>query len=224
VSTAPVPPQPRAERTRAAILEAAERLFAERGFDATRLEDVAREVGIRRASIVYHFRDKADLHHAVLASVFGDLLERVRASLEVEGPAARRIEAAVSAWVDTVGRRPSLARLLLREVAGAAPERGPALLEHLPPFREAIDRFLADPEVSRALADAPVDAAHLASTIAGSTVFFVAAIPRLVPDLGFDPLSPRHLEAHKAEVLRITRRLLGLRGPRRAGRAAARRR
>jgi TetR/AcrR family transcriptional regulator len=48
----------RAIRTRAAILDAAEALFSERGFDATRLEDVAERVGIRRASIVYYFKDK----------------------------------------------------------------------------------------------------------------------------------------------------------------------
>ena len=54
----PVPRTSRAERTRASILDAAETCFAERGFSATRLEDVAEAVGIRRASIVYHFRDK----------------------------------------------------------------------------------------------------------------------------------------------------------------------
>ena len=61
----------RAERTRTAILVAAEGLFAQKGFDATRLEDVAAAVGIRRASIVYYFRDKRELYDAVLEDVFG---------------------------------------------------------------------------------------------------------------------------------------------------------
>ncbi|MGH7287017.1 MAG: TetR family transcriptional regulator, partial [Myxococcota bacterium] len=52
----------KALRTRAAILAAAEAVFAERGFAAARLEDVAARVGIRRASIVYHFRDKRELY------------------------------------------------------------------------------------------------------------------------------------------------------------------
>ena len=50
---------PRAERTRASILEVAEVIFAEKGFDGTRLEDVAQAVKIRRASIVYYFKDKS---------------------------------------------------------------------------------------------------------------------------------------------------------------------
>ena len=57
----------RAERTRRAVLDAGEELFAERGFEATRLEDIAVRVGIRRASLVYYFPDKRRLYDAVLA-------------------------------------------------------------------------------------------------------------------------------------------------------------
>ena len=56
---------PRSERTRAAILAAAEALFAERGVAETRLEDVAAAVGIRRASIVYYFAGKSQLSRNV---------------------------------------------------------------------------------------------------------------------------------------------------------------
>ena len=58
--------------TRAEILAAAERYFAEHGFEATRLEDLATEVGIRRAAIFYHFSGKQELYAAVLDEVFGN--------------------------------------------------------------------------------------------------------------------------------------------------------
>ena len=51
-------PLAKAQRTRAAILAAAERLFARRGYAATRLEDVAEAVGLKRAALFYHFRDR----------------------------------------------------------------------------------------------------------------------------------------------------------------------
>lgn len=201
-------PSPRAERTRRAILAAAERQFAAHGFAATRLEDVAAEVGIRRASIVYYFKDKRELYGAVLADVVGGLFERTAKALSAEGPLLRRVEDAVSAWVDFVGERPALARILLREAADATPDRRPALLDHTRPFFEVAERVMAefegDPDVQRG-----VDPVHMASTVAGATVFFVAAIPSLAPQLGFDPLRPEQLRAHKAEVLRIVRRLLG---------------
>jgi TetR/AcrR family transcriptional regulator len=209
---------PRAERTRSAILDAAETLFAERGFDATRLEDVAERVGIRRASIVYYFRDKGELYDAVLAGVFGGLFERTRETLGAPGPLATRIESAVAAWVDYVGARPSLARLLLREVANGAPERRRVLARHTQPFFALTRKVMGESRGDPLAQSPPIDPVHFASTIAGATVFLVAAMPALVPELGFGPLQREQIEAHGNEVLRITRRLLGTGEPRTGGR------
>lgn len=208
------PQRTRAERTRAAVLEAAETIFAEKGFAATRLEDVADRVGIRRASIVYYFKDKKELYHAVLGSVFGGLLTKIADALTRSDPLPERIEAGVVAWVDYVGARPSTARLLLREVADAAPGHRPPVLEHTQPFFELVRKQVFERESAEIAKLSSIDPVHLASTIAGATVFFVAAMPALVPDLQLDPVSPAHLAAHREEVLRIVRRLLGTRGPR----------
>jgi TetR/AcrR family transcriptional regulator len=199
----------KAERTRAAILAAAELLFAARGFEATRLEDVAEQVGIRRASIVYYFRDKRDLYEAVLRDVFDGLLVEVQRALAGPEALAARIEAAVSAWVGYVGRRPSLPRLLLREVLDASGE-APVLRPQTAPFFQLAQRLLAADE---AAGEAPLDPAHLASAIAGTSVFYLTALPMLVPELGAEPLSAERLADHRAQLLRVTRRLLG--GPRR---------
>ena len=204
---------PRAERTRAAILRAAEALFAEGGFASTRLEDVAAAVGIRRASLFYYFRDKAELYEAVLGDVLGGLRERIEPVLLGRGTLAERAEAAVSAWIDYVAARPALARLLLREVADGSHTREPPLARQIRPFFELVERVLAasagDPLIRRS----PVDPVDLASSIAGSTVFFFAAMPTLLPGLRSDPLAPERLEAHRREMLGITRRLLGSREP-----------
>ncbi len=202
------PTTPKAARTRAALIEAGEALFAARGFSATRLEDVAAAVGIRRASIVYHFRDKRALYDAVLADVMAGLHERIAPLLRDDAPLGRRIESAVGAWVSYVGERPSLARLLLREVADATAGDAPPVRAHLGPFvtlaKEVMARGQGDPILSRA----PADPAHMASTIAGATIFFVAALPTLSPDLRFDPLSESQIGEHRKQVLAITRRLL----------------
>ena len=196
----------KAERTRAAILEAAEDLIAERGFEATRLEDVAERVGIRRASIVYYFRDKRELYEAVLRDLFGGLFAAVREPLEGPGSLAARIEAAVSAWVEYVGRRPSLPRLLLREVLDARGDTQ-VLRDQTEPFFELARRLLAESAGHPPLRDRDLDPAHLASAIAGSSVFYLAALPSLVPELGA-PLTPERLQAHRDQLLHVVRRLL----------------
>ena len=68
----------RGKETRQAILRAAEQVFAERGYAGARMDDVAAEVGIKRASMVYYFRDKRSLYVALLDDLYGELGERYR--------------------------------------------------------------------------------------------------------------------------------------------------
>lgn len=201
----------RATRTRAAILEAAEAIFAERGFAATRLEDVAERVGIRRASIVYYFRDKRELYDAVLEQVFSGLERRIESALSSLDPLPSRVEAGVSAWVDYVGARPTTARLLLREVADGAPDRDSALRRFTRPYFELIRKQVIERRDRSAQAFEAVDPVLVASTIAGATVFLVAAMPTLVPELGLHPTRPESLAAHREQLLGVVRRLLGTR-------------
>ena len=50
-----------AERTRQQILATAQRLFAERGYDATSLQMIADELGLTKAAVYYHFRAKNEI-------------------------------------------------------------------------------------------------------------------------------------------------------------------
>ena len=105
-ATRPVRRRNSGEETRAAILAAAERHFAERGFEAARLEDIAADVGIQRAAIFYHFSDKHELYAAVLDEVFSGALRAVPS----RGSVAERLETSLTSWIDYVARRPSVAR------------------------------------------------------------------------------------------------------------------
>ena len=55
-----------AERTRQQILETAQRLFNELGYDATSLQMIADEMGLTKAAVYYHFRAKSDILHAAM--------------------------------------------------------------------------------------------------------------------------------------------------------------
>ena len=201
--------QPRAEKTRNAILTAAEELFAERGFDATRLEDIAGQVGIRRASIVYYFKDMREVYDAVIANVLGDLHDALEAALAPQHPEPlARVEAVVSAFSLYVGNRPTTARLLLREIANATPGVVNEAWRHAGPLVDLVRReFPENPEITNAgfAKQSPI---HVASTVVGATVFFIAAMPRVLRNRGFDPTTHEHIEAHRDEMIRVVRRLL----------------
>jgi len=205
----------KAERTRAAILAAAERLFARHGYAATRLEDVAGAVGVRRAALFYHFRDKQALYDAVIEDAFGALVARLDAAFSEGGPIAPRIERAVEAWVDAIVARPALARLILRHAADA--EERPTT--HIFPAAERLLRMgwalFAEGRRSGELAPLHDDPFHSASALLGATVFYVSALAPLLPPGDFDPFAPAQVAAHKRDALRTARRLLGIGAPRR---------
>ncbi len=76
--------------TRAQIVEAADTLFYQRGFDHTSLADIAQAVGIARGNLTYHFKAKDE----ILAAVIDRRLATTQAMLEGweaagDGPAAR---------------------------------------------------------------------------------------------------------------------------------------
>jgi AcrR family transcriptional regulator len=204
----------RAERTRSLILEAAGLRFAASGYAATRLEDVGQDVGIGRSAVLYHFKDKRLLYRAVLDDLFGELLEIQRAALMTKGSLADRLEDAICRFVDFMGQNPTAARLAMRELIHLDSEIRSEFHSSVKPYLELLAMIFAEGKRSGEFRSVRSDPYHFLSTITGSTLFYVAALPSLVAELPYDRLSTEQLDAHKRDLLEITRRLLGIRGPR----------
>lgn len=204
----------RGELTRQQILDAATEHFAQHGFAGARIEAIAESAQLGGPALLYHYRDKRQLYVAVLDRTFEGLADVIARALSGNGSLTERIEAAVSAWVAFVGERPAVARILLREGAGVSSELADDLGRLAVPFLTMLDRIYQEGRESRVFRDDPIDPLHLVSAVVGATVFFVAAIPTLLPRPDFDPLAPERIEAHRREMITIVRRLLGLRTPR----------
>ncbi|MDO9625747.1 TetR family transcriptional regulator [Pseudomonas sp.] len=101
-----------AEKTRCAILEAAETLFLEKGVAHTSLEHIARQAGVTRGAVYWHFANKADLFNAMLNQVRlppEQLAERMRGCPEHDPLMALRalcIEA-----IENLAREPQKKRI-----------------------------------------------------------------------------------------------------------------
>jgi TetR/AcrR family transcriptional regulator len=123
MATAPTEKRRDAERSRRAILAAAEQLFAECGFDATSLADIGLAAGLSRGAPSYFFGPKNALYLEVLEQVFADrqlATAEAFASLdrwveEETGSLAEALTAAVDGYLDFLLRRHAFVRLLQRE-------------------------------------------------------------------------------------------------------------
>src|SRR6266446_2870372 len=69
------------ERTRERLLDAAEKLFAARGFRATSVRDITAEAGCNLAAVNYHFGGKVNLYREMFHRRLGALREQRIASL-----------------------------------------------------------------------------------------------------------------------------------------------
>jgi len=98
------------------ILAAAVRVFAERGYEATRVGDVAREAGVAYGLVYHYFASKDAVLEAVFREAWGRLLAAVALAEETAGTAPERLSLVVKivlrAWRDD----PDLVRVLVREV------------------------------------------------------------------------------------------------------------
>jgi AcrR family transcriptional regulator len=204
----------KAERTRAEILAAAERRFAEHGYAGTRLEDLGADVGVGRSAVLYHFKDKQQVYRAVLDDLYGGVLDAVRGALAGPGTIAERTERAVALVVDYVAQRPAAAQIALREAASSDPEIRAEVRARSAPVLELVTTILEEGQRAGVLRPVRPDALHFVSAIAGTLLFYVAALPTFVAELPYDHLSGEQMAGLKRDLLEITRRLLGIGGPR----------
>ncbi|MFZ0888643.1 MAG: TetR/AcrR family transcriptional regulator [Candidatus Binataceae bacterium] len=78
------------EKTRAALLRAARKMLAERGYADTSLEEVAKRAGVTTGAVYHQYRDKSALFQAVLEQLQTEIFEDVRqGSRQRVSPAGR---------------------------------------------------------------------------------------------------------------------------------------
>ncbi len=83
----------RSESTRAALLGAARRLFAERGYAGVGTEEIVREAGVTRGALYHHFAGKQDLLAAVYEQIETEVVEDVASRV---GPRSGPLDALIA--------------------------------------------------------------------------------------------------------------------------------
>lgn len=187
-------------RTRAIILDAAERLFAEKGFEETTLAEVGRVAGVSRATPGYFFGSKAALHRAVLERCFEDVRRAVREGKEralASGESPEVILAgAVSDYADFVAARPNFVRLIEREalsdrkVLEDMPLRSAVWQEALAAFRQELGLDISD----------TAEAAHLLLSLVALTWFPLVHGRTFLKAVGLDPMAPDFADQRKRHI------------------------
>ncbi|HEY0951029.1 helix-turn-helix domain-containing protein, partial [Nocardioides sp.] len=100
------------EKTREAVLEAALRLFSEHGYLGVRVEDIAREAGVSRATFYKHFAEREEILAMLLTRLLGNEDDAASAAEEPAGDLGARIQAQARAILDRMLEQEDLARFV----------------------------------------------------------------------------------------------------------------
>ena len=177
--------------------------FGSRGFEATSLDQIAAELGIRKQTILYYYPSKAELLAAVIDHSSADLATVLEEALADAGPGWSRVEAIIRSVFRLALRRPELLGLL-REVSRLGPPAATRLSDNLDPLVIRAREFL---EAEMAAGNMRTTDARLVLLSTYSTVLGVATEVEVLRAVGIEP-TLRSMVIRRRELLRFLRSAL----------------
>jgi TetR/AcrR family transcriptional regulator len=190
-------------RTRAAILRAAERIFAEVGEAGARTETIAAAAGVNKAMLYYYFRSKEGLYRAVLDEHLKEFYRQAMEILSSRGPAHTILLRYVGMHFDFISARPYYPRLFIRMALSGNKAFQRLTRRHRAALWKKlvalIERGRREGEFNA------LDSAHAAISLIGLTVFYFSASPvvRVVGEP--NPYRKQSLARRRREVFKFVR-------------------
>lgn len=194
--------------TRDTILAAATRQFAARGYTGAGVDRIAREAGVNKAMIYYHFASKAGLYRAILHELFEPAGEQARAILARDCLPEEKLDALVAMIAGRLFAHPELPPIMMREIAEGARHLDPQMLRAMSVLYRSIASVVE--EGQRTGRFEPVRPLLVYFTFVGPLIVFLGGAPvrRAMSRLHVGGDWDCDADAFGAHLQRVLRRLL----------------
>ena len=185
------------------ILDAAEELFARRGFTGVGLSEIADAVGLVKSSLFHHFPTKAQLYAAVVERILREIETALTQALAAGGAPVERLDRWADTIIDLLGARPAHARLLLRslfeddELSGSSEEERAADAT-LARIVSNVSHLLREGMAAGALRAANI--AHTLQSLIGLIIYHFASGQFGDELLGRSVFTPAEVKRRKDEI------------------------
>jgi len=186
---------------RAQILTQATRLFAEQGYDGTSVQEIAEAVGIRKPSLLYHFKSKDELRENVLAEMLAHW-NSVLPGLLLKASTQERFDATMEALSEFFIQDPDRARLFLRETLDRPDHMRAMLAQFVRPWIQLLGEQLERAK-EQGLVQRNVDPQAYAIEVITMAVAGTAVIDTLQVILPDDPARGTTRKRHTRELIRM---------------------
>ena len=172
------PRQARARERRQLLLDAAARVFAQRGYADAQMDEIARAADTSKGGLYFHFPTKETLMAAVVGRAAHLLQRRINSAMQhAGGDPVARADAALATLFDTLSAHRPLVRVLAAETLAGGPNLRSRAAQVEDEFVQIIARELRSAQDSGRLAqlDAPLDPQLTARAWVGMIHSMVAA-------------------------------------------------
>jgi TetR/AcrR family transcriptional regulator len=191
------------EESRAAILQAAAKEFAELGIAGARTDAIAREAQVNKALLYYYFNDKEELYGAVLDDAFSGMRSKVFRVLDSDLPPREKILAYVGAYFDFIASNQTYPKLMQREMMrareGHSQHIDRLVKTYFQPIYQRVGGLLNEGIVEGEFRR--VDPVHFVPSMVAMIVFYFSSAPVMQRIVHFNPLTPRRIAERRAAVL-----------------------
>ncbi len=141
------------------IIDAATRVFSQRGYDAASMVDIAEAVGMRKPSLYHHVRKKEDLLFAIHERLIDELTDHTMIVLSTSDSPAEKVTQVLRVTMEFVGRHRDGVTVFLSERRAFSGERWSELVVKRDLYERMVGRVLAEGTATGAFIDVPPDIA-----------------------------------------------------------------
>ena len=126
------------------IVAAAAEVFADRGFEGARIDEIAERAGVNKAMLYYHVGDKERLYSAVLVESIDRGLVLLRAATAAVASPSAKLQAVLDTLAEFGTSNPAFIPIIMREVSSGGPNLPDALFERLGSVFRVVADVLAE--------------------------------------------------------------------------------
>lgn len=187
------------QNTEALILQAARKVFIEKGLEGTRMQEIADEAGINKALLHYYFRSKDKLFRAVFIEAFQKFLPQIGSFIGTQASVMDKLETFITTYINTIIENPFIPGFVLHELTRDPQSLAELLKSRAPMVPAFLDQIRQEIEAGNLK---PFDPKHIIINTLALCIFPFVARP-IAQTIFFENNTDAYnqfLEGRKTEV------------------------